>query len=715
VIFELLVVARQLFVLLFLSVGCGCWLWLFSGRPSLCRGRSWVWFGLAGFCAHTLVLQSLVYLGLPLNVTAWPALSMAAGGVVFGLWECRKRPSLRTPVGEVKFIVLVFVAGFFGQAPGLLVLGPERYFGSGSYDHANYVVTAEFFRGLPFSTTAEEVAYRPWLVRALEAKEQRVTQSVALGALAEIDGTSAQASYGVMSAFFVGLAGVATAAWLRGTGLARGAAGWAGVIAALTPALTRIQLDGFFSQTATLFVYPALAGLLSGRNELSAGRKLCAAVLLAFLIGSYTEVAVLGVAVVTVLVVANGSSWRRRGRDLSLILVGALLLNPGFLGRLPDFLFAQARLASNPDTLKELFPDSGTWLGWGRLFFDGLGERVATLLGLAVLGAGSLFAVPSGRRTHWRLTVGVALLPLVVLRLAPQFSGYAFAKLTVQFVPIWVGAAMMGWIGWVGVSVWRRRLTWIVGGLGAVIVAVGAAHLHRAVVESGGRLSLLSSDAMLRVRRDVESSPERPRLVGQSDPLLAQWFCYFARGGNVVLDRRSLGDRIVPSESYEFRRWKEEIGDLWWLDVERTGKVEGYEPLPRLVVRGALEVGPGGFGREYLVGDGVEFVFDRGSDPKSVRNVWFDFVAVPMTPETACELKMEGVTGDVQQTTLRRPGWLRWRVALPPGESTYRLSVSCAEKISSRSGRVLLKLLSVEVSLVAHERDPQPVELPARK
>ena len=78
----------------------------------------------------------------------------------------------------------------------------------------------------------------------------------------------------------------------------------------------------------------------------------------------------LGFALVAALVLLRVSPLRTRVFDLATIVAGALLLNIGYLGRLSNFVITQALLASNPRTLAALFPESGTWLGWGRMFVD---------------------------------------------------------------------------------------------------------------------------------------------------------------------------------------------------------------------------------------------------------------------------------------------------------------------------------------------------------
>lgn len=696
---------RQVFLLLVLAAGAGYWVWRFSGRPKEQPASVYLWLGTAGFCLSALLLQSLVYLGFPLRFTAWPAFALSGAGVLLAIRERGFRPLKFS--ADARLYAVVFAASFLGQGVSLLAVGPSRYFGSGTNDQANYVVTAEFLRSEKFSARAEDLGYRPWKLKALDTKEQRITQCVILGEVAELDRSSAQECYGSVSVFFVALMAVVTAAWLSTSGLSRTAAGWAGLGAALTPALTRVQLDGFFAQVATLFVYPALAGLLGGNEPPTRHAKFCAAVFLAFLLGTYSEVAVFGAALGAALIVARGAPWRARLFDMASIGAGALLLNLGYLERLANFLVGQAMFASRPGTLVALFPESGTWIGWGRMFADIPWPAGVIAIGLLVciLGVGgTVTGEPTGRR-QWMIVVGVALLPLLVLRMVPDFPRYAFAKLAIHFIPIWLGAAMLGLVRVSGASVAARRLIGIGGAAGAAGAFLTALPFQSEIMHPVGRLRAFSSDILLQSLREAKAAPERAYLVAHRDTLMALWLCYLGRANNVVLESRVIGDRIVPTETYPFRRWSPPLGELWWLDPEVGGRVQNYEPTPELVVKGSSGGDPAQSGGGFRIKDALDLVFRRPLAGAATRQVWLDFVAVPVSPDETCDLVLESPAHDVQKTTLRGSSWKRWRVVLGPGENRYRLRVLPA----GSDREVIVKLLSVEVAQEILPGDPQPI------
>jgi hypothetical protein len=547
-------IVAQVFVLIVLAGGGGCWLWLLTGRPPATRRYNWMWFGLAGLALGGLVLQSLLYCGVPLKISTSPVLIAALAGWFVAAWRWRGA-GFSSPAGirrEISAALLVFVIALAGQAPPLLQHGPARFYGTGSYDQGNYVAMGDLFVDVPLSVQASTVEYRPWLVPVLKAKEQRITQSVLLGAVAVATRSSSQEAYGATNLFLVALAGLATLGALRVAGTPRWLAAGAGLAAALSPALTRVHLEGYFSQTASLFIYPALIGIFGGKGPLRREAKVTGAVLLACLASVYSEVAVFGFGLVAVLVCMAESSWRLRVRSLLQVFLGALLFNPGYWGKLAAFLLTQWQAAGEVAGYAALFPDSGSLAGWGRLFFDGRWPLLTQVIGLAwailvVLGAVRL---TRSRRPAMVVALAVVVAALAVLALRTPFSGYVFAKLCIQFTPLWIAVGMSGLLVFAAPRYWRG---WTLKGGALAMVGLswwGAQPWREKVMKPEGTLAVLSSAQVQAIRQDVEDHPERTYLVACDDPVLTQWLCYFGRRSAVVVDRRTVGDRILPTENY---------------------------------------------------------------------------------------------------------------------------------------------------------------------
>lgn len=693
-------IVGQLLVLVVLAVGGGCWLWILTGRPALERGSAWLWLALAGLALGTLLLQSLVYCGVPLRISTWPLLVVAVVGGWRAIKEWKRfrltsRTGLRRELGAG---CIVFVLALVGQAPPLLQQGPARFYGTGSYDQGNYVATADLFVEVPLDVGVETVGYRPWLAPILEAKEARITQSVLLGAVAVATRTSSQEAYGATNLFLIAVAGLATMGCLRVASIPRWYAACAGLAAALSPALTRVHLEGYFSQTASLFVLPALAGILGAKGPPRREMKVCTAILLAYLTSVYSEIALFGFALATVLLGWKAAPLRMRIRWLAEIFAGVLLLNPGYWGRLAAFLIEQWHGANGLD-YSSRFPDAGTFAGWGRHFFAASGDTAAMLAGV---GWGLLMVVGG----CWLLRVRrmAPLMPLLlvlgafgILCLKSPFPGYIFAKLSIQFAPLGIAVAICGLLALTPWAHWRGR--WL-RGLALLAVPLcwwGAEPWRRQVMEPTGVAAQLSSPRLVVVRQDVEAHPERSYLVACDDPVLAQWLCYFGRKSAVVVERRTVGDRILPTETYACRRWLGPPENLFWLDPERSGPVIGYEPAPALSVEGSQETGDEeGGGHFYVVGNALELVLRRDAG-EAARPVWLDFTLIPWAGTQGCELELTDQAGRRWHMNVQGPAWCRWPVTVPPGSTHLRLSLRSNASVKG-DPIALIKRFSVETA-----------------
>lgn len=704
----------QFLCLLVTAAGWGVGVWLITGRPDPLRRGTWLWCGLAGFCAHALVLQGLIYLDLPLSRTAWPAFGLAWIGVIAGIWLSRRstRISVCSERKDLRLLLSVLAIVVAGAASGILWVGLPNYFGKGRYDQANYVVTAQFLVDRPFSSTVHDVGLHPWMVRALETKEQRITQSVAHGALAVVSGTDCQQAYGAITAFFLGLTALAVTAWLRGNAVPSWLAAIGGVGAALGPALSTLQLDGYFSQTSTLFVFPALATLLLGRSPLPALHRLAAALLLAFWIGAYTEVALVGAAAVVAIRLAAGGPWRTRLADVGWIGAGALVLNPGYAVRLAAFLSSQLSRAQDPRLLAALFPDGGTWVGWGRLFLDLGPGRLQTA---AIVAAGGLVLLMMlcgvlflPRRRRWLLwaTLFVPVALLAWLALQPVLPKYAFGKLTAGFAPLWAGTAVLGLV-----ALGRlRRSAQAVLAILALGAGVASTLPHYArLVRHEGALAELNSPGMQRVRAEVRQHPERTYLVASDHPLVAQWLCYFARNSSVYLDRRNLGDRIVPSENHAFRQLPDASVNLWWLDLDREGPVTEFQPACRLRVTSTQrEESPTG-GAYYVSPDGLRLEIERPSNSPAVESRWLNLVCIPASGSQPFALDLVGENQSRQRAVLNAAGPARFRLALAPGKNRFTLALAPGSPANGEKPALIFQSLSLDpVTAVELAGEPVP-------
>jgi hypothetical protein len=236
-------------------------------------------------------LQNLAYLGVRLAWSAWLAAAIAVVGLV-GIWRQVAVRSSRTSksggIGLAPAGIVLVVFGF--QASGVIFAGRGDYYGYARQDQVNYIQLAQFLIEKPFATETKDVGLHPWLAKGIDAKRQRIGQSVADAYLAVVTTTDSEGAYGTTSVFFVVLSAVSVFGLLCSFGVNRQLACLGALWAGVLPAITQDHLDGFFAQVSTLFCLPSLVWALR-----TAGRDFCLGIIsvslvLAFLFSSYCEI-----------------------------------------------------------------------------------------------------------------------------------------------------------------------------------------------------------------------------------------------------------------------------------------------------------------------------------------------------------------------------------------------------------------------------------------
>src|SRR5580700_11013063 len=218
---------------------------------------------MGGLFLVVLIPQNLVYLGVPVRISAW----LILGAALVQVWPCRHKfvARLRTcsSNGEIRTLaaVILLTITFHGVVPIRQGLG--WYYGKGYEDQLNYVLIAEFLKEEPYTTSTHDIGLRPWLVRtALEFKKQRIGQSILTAEISAWSGTDGKAGYAATVIFFLALLAISLYVLLRKNGIDCFMAGSGALLGAALPVVTRLSLDGFLSQISILFVFPFFASLL---------------------------------------------------------------------------------------------------------------------------------------------------------------------------------------------------------------------------------------------------------------------------------------------------------------------------------------------------------------------------------------------------------------------------------------------------------------------
>jgi hypothetical protein len=530
---------------------------------------------MGGLFLAVLIPQNLVYLGVPVRISAWLLLAAA----LLQVWLCRHKlvAWIRTCCSNADLrtltALILLIITFHGIVP--IRQGLEWYYGKGYDDQLNYVLLAEFLKEEPYSTSAQEIGLRPWLVRpvgfqasgeqfgmivgskveAIGLKKERLSQSIITAEISVWSGTDGRGGYAATVIFFLTLLAVCLYVVLRETGIHCFMAGSGALLAAFLPAITRLSLDGFLSQVSVLFVFPFFTSLL--RSEALSARSftLFFGLALAYLVAAYSEIAPFGFCTLLL-----GVMFARIDKFCTkrLMLMGAGLLialvNPFYLRNLIEFLEQQYSTAANTSYLNHLAPNVLTLRGWSELIFGVLISAsfalffdCCTIL-LGILSLVGAIILPKRDRPIF----GAILLPciLVILYLATRTppSYYPIAKITLTFLPFAIVlvlvpvslAAANNQGHFIGMLV-KLPCTIIV-----VAAAAGSGRYYSEVLNNEGLLSYLREPRFLNVCRELEEIKSKRVVVFETNPWLTRWLCYHARHNEVYFDRRFIIDTSVP-------------------------------------------------------------------------------------------------------------------------------------------------------------------------
>ena len=243
----------QLFVLFVCCSGLGlAFRFLLPKEFSPLHKVVFTWTG--GVFLVVLIAQNLVYLGMPVRISAW--LLLGAALVQIWMWRQNLLAWIRTFWANADLRSLAAVAlltvTFHSIAP--IRQGLEWYYGKGHFDQINYVLLAEFLKEEPYSTSEQEIGLRPWLVgpvgfqdttgplgtnsggglETVGLKKERIGQSILTAEISVWSATNAKGGYAATVIFFFTVLAICLFVLLRENGIDRFMAGSGALLAALS-------------------------------------------------------------------------------------------------------------------------------------------------------------------------------------------------------------------------------------------------------------------------------------------------------------------------------------------------------------------------------------------------------------------------------------------------------------------------------------------------
>jgi hypothetical protein len=564
----------QLLVLFACCLGVGLYLRFLI--PKRFSPLNKVLFSLTGgLFLVVLVPENLVYLGVPVKISAW----LLLGASLAQVWLCRHKLVAwgRTLYSNVEIrtlaMIMLLTITFHGIVP--LRQGLEWYYGKGYSDQLNYVLLAEFLKEEPYGMSEQDIGLRPWLLAPVGfqdspeqlgmssgpglqmtgLKEERIGQSIITAEISVWSGTDGKAGYAATIIFSITVLAICLFVSLRETGVDRFIAGSGALLAALLPAVTRLSLDGFLSQTCILFVFPFFASLLRQKDLSARSFTLFFSLTLAYLVAVYSELAPIGLCTffLGVIFVRHDTFRAKRLMLMSAILLIALM-NAFYLRNLIAFLAQQYYYAANAPFLEPMAPKILALRGWSELIFGTITNSPlalffdygAILLGLLFL-AGAIFLSRQDR-----LIFGVMLLPVILvisyLAIRTSHSSYPIAKITLSILPLLISLVFVA-LTRVAANKQARPIGVLKKLLCALIVAAaaaGSARYYFEVLNNEGSLRYAREPRFLNVCRDLERINNKRVLIFETHPLLTPWLCYHARHNEVYFDGRFMGNPAIP-------------------------------------------------------------------------------------------------------------------------------------------------------------------------
>jgi hypothetical protein len=690
------IILFQLVLLLLTAWGWGYWVWK-ALRFERCRLR-WGWFfcGLGGFAVCMLFLQNLIYLDLPVKITAWVAVAVTGSGVIFSCrnWRRAVRLTCRSGRTDKMCAAFIFVVVFSCQSVPLFYHGPANYYGKAHTDQANYVLIGQFLIEKQFSTSLADASQTPWLVKPIHFKLGRIGQSVINAYLGVVSLSDAKRSYGTLSIFVICLGAVAVFVLSRTLAIPTVVSAIAGLWWGLLPAVTKTHLDGFFSQTSVLFVFPAIAALFRiKRGRFDRALLAFAAIYLAYVLCVYTELYFPAIAFVGCLLLFSGgreSGVQRAGRGFG-IVAGSLALAAGYVPYFWRFVAVQYRMAqeSHPLVLDVLVPMSGTWAGWKQIFFGHTAfvnvsvERLSIIVAMMLIVIGC-FAFQGKSRSKSTFLLSTLIVPVglaILLMSASSLLKYPFSKLLDTFTPFWIVAISLGSLR-IGLGVFQRRLRAKLISCVALILLTAAAISGsvphwREVIEDHGILSVVDSAEARECYAVAEAKKDGMCLVAEPHPILCEWLIYHARHVRTYVDSDLSSDQPVPSELYKFRPQPPFSTQTILLNSQGPRLLDVSGVKPEVTVWNGQGIDGEGKSISYWIGsEAVVEVIDFNIAPQNVSyEVAFDATAGPANPEPRRTLALIGADGATQRITFTTQASVHFQITPRPGKNIYTLRV----------------------------------------
>lgn len=570
----------------------------------------------AGFAVQILFLQNLVYCNIPVQ-TAF-ALPAAIG--FYGVFLLVRNLPPLTP-GDRNRAAAILAAIFFVQIFSALVESPGFFYGKGHTDQYNYTILSQFILTQPFHSTPADIHLQPWLTRTYEFKEWRIGQAVAQAYAASLSFSNAKEAYAGISAFCLALLALVTYSLARALAIPSNLAATAALWTGLAPALTRYHLEGFLSQSVSLFVLPFL-GLWARTTTRRPGYAIALpAIALAYLLVCYVEllpVGLFGFGTLSIFLLYRDGIRRFAPAVATVIL--SLLLVPYAVITSYNFLIVQLeRAGQRHQSLEAQAGLAGTIPGWiqGLADFPFLAYPLQLLTALALTGLAGFALYKSSRRNVAFLSALLAppVLILSYLFLQTPLAKYPFSKIQDSFVYLWILLPVAGLA-----RLRQPQPALIFPAVLTLFAALGSYNHHLPILQHAGILQTLQSKETVDSINYAETHRGQTYLVNHTDPHAAGWLAFHVRDSKAYLTPPRLADYSINKAAYEFTKVPDYLPGMILLSQTGVHSQDASGGVPTLDVSN-----PQGEERDaadvwYWLADTLDIEINRwDNDPRPVE------------------------------------------------------------------------------------------------
>ncbi len=663
----------------------------------------------AGFAVQILLLQNLVYCNIPVQ-TAF-ALPAAIG--FYGVFLLVRNLPPLSPSDRNR-AAAVLAAVFFVQVFSALVESPSFFYGKGHTDQFNYTVLSQFILTQPFHSTAADIHLQPWLTRTHEFKEWRIGQAVAQAYAASLSFSNTKEAYAGISSFCLALLALVTYSLARALAIPANLSVTAALWTGLAPALTRYHLEGFLSQSVSLFVLPFL-GLWARTTTRKPGYAIALpAIALAYLLVCYVELLPVGLVAFAALAVylLSRDGVRRLAPSIAAVLLSILLVPYALVSSFNFLIIQLERAGQRPQSVEAQAGLAGTIPGWiqGLVGFPFLVYPLQLLTALTLTGLAGFAIYKSSRRTGAFLSALLAppVLILAYLFLQTPLAKYPFSKLQDSYVYLWILLPVAG------LSRLRQpQPALIFTAVLTLFAALGSYNHNLPILQHAGILQTLQSKETVASINYAESHRGRTYLVNHADPYAAGWLAYHARDSKAYLTPPRLADFSLNQSAYEFTRVPNYLPGLILLSQTGVHSQEDSGGVPTLDVSN-----PQGEERDtadvwYWLADNLDIDINRwDNDPRPVEYKFKVRVDPgPSNPSTYRKMRMTnsrtGISSIIETNGGQTPVI---PLILAPGRNAFFFELleptQPTVNLPHDGRKLMVRLVNPAVS------DPRPIEKP---